>query len=149
MNVEATFSFSDPGFQAFDLADPSPRVTAAPQQVNTSVVGQVIVLYTATDASGNSCVQNRTITIRDTLSPVITMNGSPLIFADKGKPFADPGATAFDLLDKNVTASIVVRGLEHVNTSGPLGRVFAYNYTCSDLHGNSAVVTRYVQIYDK
>lgn len=151
MTIEGGFPFSDPGIKVFDLADPSPRVVVSPSQVNTFIIGQVAITYTITDASGNTATRVRTLLIRDTLSPTITLIGNPTIFVDMNKPFTDPGARAFDLVERDVTSRIVVHGLEGgVSTAGPAGRTFSYSYSCSDTQGNEAVVVqRYVQIVDK
>ena len=77
--------------------------------------------------------------------PVITLNGDAVIEIYMGSTFVDPGATAYDEEDGEITNSIQVSGSVDTNTHGTY--VLAYNVTDSD--GNSAaVVVRTINVVD-
>src|SRR5690606_15325367 len=64
---------------------------------------------------------------------------------EQGDPFVDPGATAFDFVDGDLTADIVVEGADDVDT-GTLG-TYLITYNVSDAAGNAAdEVTRTVNV---
>ena len=78
-------------------------------------------------------------------SPVITLTGDSVIEIYMGSTFVDPGATAYDEEDGDISNSIQVSGSVDTNTHGTY--VLAYNVTDSD--GNSAtVVVRTINVVD-
>jgi len=114
--------------------------------VNTSVPGVYVVTYNVSDAAGNAATEvTRTVTvIADTTAPVITLNGASTINLQQGDAFTDPGATATDNVDGDLTSSIVIGG-DTVNTNIVGSYVITYNV--SDAAGNAAVeVTRTVNV---
>lgn len=114
--------------------------------VNTSVAGVYVVTYNVSDAAGNAATEvTRTVTvIADTTPPVITLNGASTINLEQGDSFTDPGATATDNIDGDLTGSIVVGG-DTVNTNIVGSYIITYNV--SDNAGNAAAqVTRTVNV---
>ncbi len=78
----------------------------------------------------------------DTVAPVITLRGEPVVDVPFGAPFTDQGATASD--DKDGVVAVVVGG-DTVDTLVPGAYVIVYN--ASDAAGNAAVpVTRTVNV---
>ena len=78
-------------------------------------------------------------------NPVITLNGDSNIEIYMGSTFVDPGATAYDEEDGDISNSIQVSGSVDTNTHGTY--VLAYNVIDSD--GNSAtVVVRTINVVD-
>ena len=78
-------------------------------------------------------------------NPVITLNGDSVIEIYMGSTFVDPGATAYDEEDGDISNSIQVSGSVDTNTHGTY--VLAYNVIDSD--GNSAtVVVRTINVVD-
>lgn len=80
----------------------------------------------------------------DTDAPVITLNGEPAMSVPYGPPFTDPGATASDDIDGDLTSALVVRG--SVNTSIPGD--YRLHYWSEDLAGNRTSLTRTVSVVD-
>ena len=80
----------------------------------------------------------------DVVAPTITLNGDAMMTVIQGSTFTDPGATATDDLDGDITANIVVGGdTVDVNTVG----TYTITYNISDAAGNSATeVTRTVEV---
>lgn len=87
------------------------------------------------------------VIITDEDPPVISLLGESTIELEIGDEFTDPGATANDEVDGDVSANIVVTG--EVNPFQPGEYVLAYNVT--DAAGNAAEeVTRTVKVnYDE
>lgn len=80
------------------------------------------------------------ITYKDTTPPTILLNGTDTIVVHKGSVFTDPGATASDNEDGDITSSIVVTGVVDTGTLG----TYTITYTVTDAAGNTATVTRTV-----
>ena len=101
-----------------------------------------LVLYTN---SGRAVWATETVQAEpaDTIKPVITLNGGASISLSQGDSFTDPGATATDNKDGNISNRIQVTG--SVNTSSP--GTYELRYNVSDAAGNAAdTLTRTVQV---
>ncbi len=62
-NVEMGSTYTDAGATVSDLGDPSIGVSDDAANVNTNIVGNYTVTYTATDASGNESTVTRTVIV--------------------------------------------------------------------------------------
>ncbi|MCJ7661070.1 MAG: hypothetical protein MUO67_18120, partial [Anaerolineales bacterium] len=69
------------------------------------------VIYTVVDAAGNSTTFTRTMTIVDTIAPVISLLGETPVTIEAGTVYEDAGATVMD----NTPAPLVV------SVTGPSG----------------------------
>ncbi|WP_224245127.1 choice-of-anchor A family protein [Hyalangium gracile] len=99
--------------------------------------------YVATDAAGNrSAPAVVTVTVADTLPPALTLQGSPSLSLVCGAPFVEPGATAHDQCEGDITSRIVTSG--NVNTSVP-GQ-YTLSYRVADRGGRVATASRRVSI---
>ena len=80
----------------------------------------------------------------DITAPVITLNGDAMMTVNLGGVFTDPGATATDNMDGDISANIVVAGdAVDVNAAGS----YVITYNVSDAAGNAAVeITRTVEV---
>jgi len=76
----------------------------------------------------------------DTTPPVITLNGSSTIQLNVGDSWSDPGATATDETDGDLTNSITVSGTVDTSTVG----TYTLIYSVADAASNSASTTRVV-----
>ena len=98
------------------------------------------------DFSTNSALTNETKPIwgtcpsDDTTPPVITLNGSSTIQLNVGDSWTDPGATATDDVDGDLTSSIAVSGSVDASTVG----TYTLTYTVADAASNTASTTRTV-----
>jgi len=83
--------------------------------------------------------------VPDIIKPVIQLQGSTPMSVVKGATFQDPGATASDNVDGNISSSITVSGTVTTNSVG----TYTLIYSVSDIAGNAAVsVNRVVDVID-
>ncbi|MDB9780129.1 BspA family leucine-rich repeat surface protein, partial [Flavobacteriaceae bacterium] len=134
-------TFTDPGATATDAVDGDLTASiTSTGTVDTSVAGEYAILYVVTDAAGNSVSVYREINVRevDTTAPVITLTGSTVIELSVGDTFTDPGATATDDVDGDITSSITTSGTVNTSTVGE----YTIVYSVSDAAGNAATVVQ-------
>jgi fructose-specific component phosphotransferase system IIB-like protein len=89
-----------------------------------------------------SAESNVVLTVHDTLPPVVTLNGSNLVYVELGTAFTDPGATANDTCAGAVP--VVANGI--VNTSGVGTNTLVY--IAGDGSGNTNTAMRTVVVRD-
>ena len=136
VSIEVFSSFIDEGATATDNYDGNiTNAIVSTGTVDPSTVGVSIIRYNVTDSSGNSAVEvTRTVTVQDTTSPILSLIGDASMSLELGDTFNDPGATATDNYDGNITNNIASSGSVDVNSAGTY--VIAYNVT--DSQGNVA-----------
>ena len=78
----------------------------------------------------------------DITPPAVTLNGAAALELAVGDTFTDPGATAIDDVDGDITAQIVVTGAVDTGTAG----LYTLTYTATDTAGSSASVSRVVTV---
>jgi hypothetical protein len=112
--------------------------------VDTETAGTYTLTYTVTDSAGNAAiVVTRTVTVADTVAPVITLAGSASVNHEQGTSYTDLGATATDTVGGAM--SVTVTGDVDTETAG----IYTLTYTVTDLAGNTATaVTRTVTVVD-
>ena len=81
----------------------------------------------------------------DKTKPVIKLKGSSTITINVGDKFEDPGATAMDDKDGDLTDKIKVSGTVNTNRVG----TYTITYTVKDKAGNEASVKREVKVVKK
>jgi len=134
--------FTDPGATAIDDLDGD--LTSAIQtvsNVDTSVVGSYTATYTVTDSDGNNPTVSRSVFVT-TLPPIITLLGDNPLYINVGDTFTDPGATATDDVDGDVTASIQTSSNINISTVGS----YPVTYSVTDSDGSTATATRTVVV---
>jgi hypothetical protein len=138
-------SFTDEGATATDFEDGdlTDSIEVSGDTVNTAVAGTYVIRYNVTDSDGNAAAEvTRTVIVTTGGVPTITLNGAATVNLNVGDTFTDPGATATDPEDGDLTGSIAVGG-DTVNTAVAGTYVITYNVADSD--GNAAPeVTRTV-----
>lgn len=140
VNQSTGEAFNDPGYSALDGTDGdlTNSIVVAGDAVDINTAGTYVITYNVSDAAGNAAVERtRTVTITeaDLVVPVITLSGGsetlPL-----GTAYSDPGYSALDNTDGNITADVQVGGdVVDVNTLG----AYVITYNVSDAAGNAAV----------
>ena len=140
---EAGQAWVEPGAAGHDARDGNltSSVTVS-GTVDMNTTGTYVLTYSVTDAAGNEANATRTVTVVDTTSPVLTLIGDLNMTHAKDTTWVDPGATASDSLDGNLTSSITVSGTVDVNTTG----VYTLTYSVSDNTSNEVNATRTVTV---
>ncbi|TLX81574.1 MAG: DUF5011 domain-containing protein, partial [Thaumarchaeota archaeon] len=145
--IKLNSAYVDAGATAIDNVDGNVTSSITTQNnVNRGQVGSYTVTYTVSDKAGNTAQAVRNVSVRDdNTPPVITARGSNPLTVGHGAVYIDPGATAIDNVDGNVTSSITTQN--NVNT-GIIG-TYTVTYNVSDKVGNAATqVTRTVNVVD-
>jgi hypothetical protein len=151
MTWEAAVPFVDPGARAWDVieGDITSRIAVSgPLNVSAASTSVFTLTYNVVDSSGlNAITKTRQVQILDTTIPVITLLGNATYYQQAATPYVDPGATAYDTLNGNITPQIVVSN--PVVTNVPAGTRFVVTYNVRDAAGNKVVqVNRTVIIVD-
>lgn len=110
--------------------------------VDTNIVGEYAVTYTASDYDGNSASAERIVTVSDTTIPTITLTGESTIQVPKGGSYTDAGATATDGCAGDISSSIIVDNPVDTTEAGE----YVVTYTATDPSGNIATETRTVKV---
>ncbi|MCK5862965.1 MAG: DUF5011 domain-containing protein, partial [Candidatus Hydrogenedentes bacterium] len=99
------------GYTALDACDGDLTATvivSGEELIDTNTIGEYEVWYAAEDSSGNVAEEVRTVTVVDPSAPVITLVGDASLTVECGSEFADPGATATDAIDGDLTDSVTI-----------------------------------------
>ena len=149
LEVAQNTAYNEPGYSASDNVDGiiTGSVTVDASAVNTSVIGSYSVTYNVSDQANNAALPlTRTVIViaaPDTIPPTITLLGSNPLELTINDTYVEPGHTAADNIDGNLTGNVVVDA-SAVNTS-VIGS-YSVIYTVSDIANNSATVTRVVNV---
>ena len=114
--------------------------------VDTSQAGTYSISYNVSDSNGNAADEvTRTVYVVDTTPPVLKLIGESTKSIIQGSVYSDLGASAEDNINGDISSSIVVGGLDTLNTN-ILGD-YIITYDVSDVHGNiAAQVLRTVNV---
>jgi formylglycine-generating enzyme required for sulfatase activity len=140
---EAGQAWAEPGVAGHDARDGNLTASITVSgTVDMNTTGTYVLTYSVADAAGNEANASRTVTVVDTTNPVLTLLGDANMSQAKDSAWVDPGATASDSLDGNLTSSITITGTVDVNTTG----VYTLTYSISDGASNEANATRTVHV---
>ena len=90
--------------------------------------------FQASDGQAQSNTATVKITVVDTTEPVIRLVGNAAMTIEAESAFADPGATALDNYDGDITTKIVATGTVNTSRTG----TYTVTYNVSDAAGNAA-----------
>src|SRR5699024_1292273 len=108
-----------------------------------NVPGEYTVNYEVADNSGNITTETRKVVVlEDNEAPVITLNDDTPIELEVGETYEEPGATAEDNVDGDITDDIEITGEVNTNKVGD----YTITYTVSDDAGNETVKERQIKI---
>ena len=102
-----------------------------------------LIKYSVKDTSGNNFNIERKLISGDKESPVITLTGNESISLPIGQTYNEPGYTANDNCNGDLTSEVKVTNNIDVNRAGSYEVV----YKVSDKSGNEVSVTRKVKVY--
>ncbi|PCJ67345.1 MAG: hypothetical protein COA58_03220 [Bacteroidetes bacterium] len=110
--------------------------------LDVTKIGRYYEKFWVTDSSGNTsnAVYRHIFVVYDCTPPVITLNGANNTIIWIGTPWNDPGATALDNRDGDLTNAIVTSGSVDTQVLGS----YTIRYDVQDNQGHSAYITRWV-----
>lgn len=97
-----------------------------------------IIRYIVSDSSKNTTIKERKINKTDTEKPIITLKGKEKITIPLSNKYSEPGYTAIDNCDGDITSSVVTSGSVNTDKTGE----YKINYTVKDSSSNESTVTR-------
>lgn len=138
--------YKDPGYTATDDVDGdiSKSVTVE-GKVDGHTKGNYTLTYRVTDSSGNTCEITRKVEVKDIKAPTISLKGDKNGSVKLGETYSDPGFTASDNIDGDVTAKVSVSGSVDTSKVG----TYTITYSVTDTSGNTATVKRSIFVFDK
>ncbi len=104
-----------------------------------------IATYRVKDKAGNKKEIHKNIYYEDQESPVITLNGSEVMYAYLGEGFQDPGVSVLDNCDGDLSAQVSVTGGVDTNTLGE----YTLSYEIADSSENKASLSRTVIVRER
>ena len=146
VELELGKEYVDLGYTASDDCDGDITQNVTVEgTVDVQTCGEYKLTYKVVDSYGNVAKANRKVIVKDMVAPELTLKGDSSIYLLAGKKFSDPGYTAFDNLDGNITSKVKVSGEVNVNKTG----IYKITYEVSDSSGNKQTVVRTVSVYKK
>lgn len=100
------------------------------------------VVYRVEDSSGNKAEASRELVYYDPIPPEITLKGDSTITLAYGKAYVEPGYTAADNCEGDITDRVQISG--SVNSTRP--GTYTITYTVSDRYGNTDTQVRTVKV---
>ena len=101
------------------------------------------VYYSVSDSSGNTVTAERIINYYDPIAPELVLKGDTDISIVVGGSYSEPGYTASDNYDGDITAKVTVSGKVDTNVTG----TYTLEYSVTDSYNNTTTVKRIVRIY--
>lgn len=131
--------YEEAGYSAFDDYDGD--LTDKVQVIKEAGT----IVYKVKDNSGNEAVAFRSIIFLDTTAPVLQLEGSSSVVVKKGDTYKDPGFSARDDIDGDVTKNTLIdtTGVDF-NKAG----TYTVKYSVTDRAGNETTAERTVIVRD-
>jgi len=156
-NIEQGEVYTDPGVKSIqddktdmDTYDIKVRyeyfdgkTTSSVESIDTSKIGVYYIYYIATDKSGNEGKVVRCVNVykKDSVPPVIILNGAKRVNVEKGNHYEELGATA-SKNGEDLTNRIVTVGTVNEKRTG----TYPVKYLITDQKGNTASIVRMVYV---
>lgn len=131
--------YEEEGFAAYDDYDGDLTENVCRTVTKDSVI------YTVSDSSGNTVSVTRTIVYNDPIPPELKLEGDSLVVINVGDHYGEPGYSASDNCDGNLTDCVQISGV--VDTFKP-GR-YTLTYTVADSYQNTVSATRTVFVKER
>lgn len=126
--------YEEEGYSAYDACDGDLTDNV------TSVEENGFVTYSVTDKSGNRTTIERKIHYDDPIPPELTLAGDETIVINAGQSYKEPGYTAIDNCDGDITENVKVEGSVDKYSAGEYKLI----YTVQDHYKNTAKAERTV-----
>ena len=103
------------------------------------------IIYTVSDSSNNMASMERIINYKDVNPPTIKLHGSSTVNVFQSYDYYESGYEAYDECEANLTDKVSISGSVNTNVLG----TYYLKYSVSDSSGNSAEVTRTVNVINR
>jgi len=133
MDLNVGDSWNEPGYSATDpLYGNITASTTVTGSVNTSTAGTYQLTYNVTNVAGVPAagIMRTVVVHKVNTNPTVTLTGSNLINLDLGESFTEPGYSATDTEDGNITSSVTITGIASTFKAGTYHLI--YNVLDSD-----------------
>ena len=120
---------------------PAPSSGGSTSGTGTAATPASTATSTASSTTPASTTATSTPSV-DTTAPVVTLNGAAAMMLTVGGTFTDPGATATDSVDGNLTSKIKETGAVDTATVG----LYTLTYSVTDAAGNTGSASRVVTV---
>ena len=131
--------YQEAGYKAVDNCDGD----ITDRVIRTEEYGKI--LYSVSDSSGNVGYAQRDIPFYDPIAPEIHLEGGGEYTISAGRFYVEPGYTAADNVDGDLTEQVLVEGEVDWLTPG----VYPVTYSVRDAAENETTVTRQVNVSAK
>lgn len=139
--TEYGYDYEEPGYSASDNYDGDlTDMVQTYGNVNTNAIGTYDVTYKVTDSSDNVATVVRKVKVVDKEGPKINLNGDKKMIIKLKSDYIEPGYTASDKKDGDLTDKVKVSG-KVKSTPG----IYYITYSVKDTEGNSTTKKRRVQ----
>lgn len=148
LTIELNQTYIEPGYIATDdlEGDLTDQVVVT-GTVDSSKVGNNTLTYTVTNSLGIAVSAERIISVvaEDESTPELTLIGDNPLTIKKGEIYEEPGYSATDEIDGDLTDQVIAEAL--MDTS-EIGR-YTLTYTVTNSFGNTASAVRVVNVVDE
>lgn len=141
VKIEYGSEFSDPGAKAVLRGKDISNQLSSKGDVDVNKIGDYEITYSLKYLI-KTFQKTRTVTVVDTTAPVLTLSGTPTVTIALGTEFTEPGYTALDGYDGDISSKVTVTG--EVNTAAEGDYILTYKST--DSSGNTAEAERTVSV---
>ena len=129
-------AYEEEGFSAEDNYDGDLTSQVVREQTESTVI------YLVTDSSGNTFSVTREIIYNDPIPPELILEGDTEITVTQGGEYIEPGFSATDNCDGDITDQVEISGSVNIYVPG----TYTLEYFVSDQYGNTATATRNVHV---
>ena len=135
-NVCPNIDYVEEGYTAIDNYDKNITDKVKIEKTDTEIK------YSVEDSSGNNTHIIRKINKVDNTAPVITLKNGDNYYVMINSKYKDPGYTATDNCEGDLTSKVIVEGNVNTNVSGK----YNVTYSVEDSNKNKNTVTRVVNV---
>jgi hypothetical protein len=142
---ESGMPFEDPGYSAYDVVDGNLTSSVTISGVVGTIPGTYYLSYSVSDLAGNAATPiTRSVQVVDTTPPQITLAGGTTVNFDRGSSWEDPGYSAYDSLDGDISSKVSIEGLSTLDLNQTGSHLLTYTVLDSSNNLASSVRTVYV-----
>ena len=143
--VKLDGNYDEKGASAYLNGDDISDSIKIESRLDTSKVGDYVITYSVTNTKGRQERSvTRTIKVRDDINPVLKLKGDSPYKVQFASKYKDPGYTATDNYDGDITKKVKITGEVDTNEIG----IYKLYYTATDSSENSVTKIRTVEVVD-